>query len=222
MSAGVLSLDPTRRTNAQAIVDAHTLGYVGDRVLDVTHNIGRFWRNHTPELLVRCDLATGDSKGPFPIDVQCDMTALPFAADSFDTTVCDPPYKLNGSGGSHASDEGYGVADTWAADNRLGFYAGALPELIRVTRTGGHLLVKAQDQCVSAKFVRQCGDLAVAYKAAGLTELAPLHVFGHRAQPKGKAQRNALASFSSLLVFKVARAAKRCVDHCPECNKEEP
>lgn len=202
----ITAIDPHRRTNAAAIVDAASLGWIGDRVLDATHNFGRFWRQWSPPDLVRCDLdPDGALTAAGLIDLRCDVRGLPFAAEAFDTSAFDPPYKLNGSGGSCAEDAGYGVADGWT--DRGDLYRLGLAECARVTRRGGTVLVKCQDQIAGGRYRPQSADVLNVAAGLGLVPLGVLHVLGvTRPQPSGRPQRSPRNTSSQLLAFRRPRS----------------
>ena len=202
----IAAIDPRRRKNAAAIVDAALLGWVGDRVLDATHNVGRFWRQWSPPDLVRCDLdPDGALTAAGLIDLRCDVRGLPFAAEAFDTAVLDPPYKLNGTGGSCAEDAGYGVADGWT--DRGDLYRLGIAECARVVRRGGTVLVKCQDQISGGRYRPQSADVLDIAAGLGLVPLGVLHVLGvTRPQPSGRPQRSPRNTSSQLLAFRRPRS----------------
>jgi hypothetical protein len=191
----VLAFDPERRTNAQAIDDCVTLGYlsVTDRVLDATYGLGRFWTTFRPQYLAMNDL------DPERGNLHYDFTSLPFDARSFDTVVFDPPYKFSGtpdSGGPANSDSDYGVvAMRW--QDRMQLIIDGAVECGRVAdRT---LLVKVQDQVVSGQIRWQTHTVIDALGTWRLVD--ELHVHGHRKQPPGRRQVHAARNVSTLLVF---------------------
>lgn len=197
----VLDFDPARRTNAHLIADVAALGYLRDEdlVLDTTFGLGRFWAQFRPLRLVACDL--DPSRVPAG-GLVVDFTDLPFADGTFDVVVFDPPYKLNGRAGSHASDAGYGVATTATAAERLGLIGAGLVECIRVAKVGGALLVKCQDQVVSGRKTWQRRIVANAAEALGCVQLDELYVTGHRPQPPGRRQVHSRSNSSALLVLR--------------------
>lgn len=198
MTAEILAFDPTRRRNAHAIVDAMMLGWVPSPCVDLTFGLGRFW-GARPETLVRCDIDPN-----LDVDVVCDFGATPFADGSFATVVFDPPYKLNGSGGSCAEDAGYGVADQW--DNRRDLYRRGIAEAARICRRGGTVLIKGQDQ-IAGGTLHSFPALAIPLaEAGGLAPIGQLHVSGvTRPQPPGRPQRSPRNTASTLLAFRKGR-----------------
>lgn len=192
----VMAFDPTRTRNARAIADAATLGFLNGTVCDLTHNAGRFWQQFTPDRLVRCDIDP-----TMPVDVVCDCGATPFPDDTFDATVFDPPYKLNGTGGSCAEDAGYGVADGW--DTRRDIFAAGITEAARITRRGGYVLVKCQDQIAGGWLVSQSAHVLDVGRAVGLREVGRLLVCGvTRGQPAGRPQRSPRNNVSTLHILR--------------------
>ena len=185
-----------RRNNAEAIRDAHELGYITGDVLDATYGLGRFWKLYRPETLVTNDLDESTDA-----TWHLDFTSFPHNwAGIFNTVVFDPPYKLNGTGGSHPSDDGYGVANS--GKDRMGLVFGGFNECERVLDFGGHLLVKCQDQVVSGKKVWQTYELMRLGEYLHLTCVDQLHVRSYRPQPKGRRQLHARQDYSTLLVFR--------------------
>jgi len=183
------------RNNAELILDAVALGYLRAdwRTLDPTYGRGRFWRRWRPEHLTRHDL--DPNRAP---DGPADFTRLPYAANHFDAVVFDPPYKLNGAAGSHASDVDYGVDERAGWQSRHALIVAGIVEAARVVsparlervdrgRTelaGGMVLIKCQDQ-VSAGAVRwQTREFADAAEAVGLELIDAFHLRGYRAQPR--------------------------------------
>ena len=133
--------------NAERIEDLRILDYLNDdmRIYDATYGSGRFWAKWRPAGLISGDRHKN-------ADVIADLGSLPFRPGSLDAVVLDPPYKTNGTGGSHPSDRGYGVADRWkGVDARLAVYFDGIDEARRVLVPGGVLIVKCQDQVVGGK-----------------------------------------------------------------------
>lgn len=184
-----------RKNNAELMVDCHRLGYIRDtdRVLDVTYGKGRFWKKYRPEGLITNDLDwSTDAFWHF------DFRRLPF--DSMDVVVFDPPYKLNGTGGSHPSDEGYGVAGgyvDWRDKHQL--IIDGIEECARIA--GRMLLVKCQDQVCSGAVRWQTYTFTATAARCGFELVDMLHVQGHRKQPPGRRQVHAARDYSTLLVL---------------------
>ncbi len=188
----------TAKNNAELIAQAAELGYVGDRVLDATYGLGRFWKLHTPTMLITNDIDP-DRDAMYTNDFR----SMPWLNDSFDTVVFDPPYKLNGTGGSHASDEAYGVA--WrgiSRDDKLALARYGATECIRVLRPGGHLLWKCQDQVEGGRVRWQTRIFADHAEAHGCDLVDMLHLPSYRPQPEGTSQQHARRNYSTLLVLR--------------------
>lgn len=192
----VRAFDPMRRTNAQAIVDCHRLGYIDDddRTLDATFGEGRFWTFWRPTTLAMNDL------DPACGNLHHDFRALPFDDRSWDVVVFDPPYKLNGtpdSGGPASSDKGYGVGTPTRWQDRIELILAGARECARVADE--RLLVKVQDQVCSGQIRWQTH---MVLNDLGTWRLVDeLYVVGERAQPAGRTQRHASRNYSTLMVF---------------------
>lgn len=177
----------TARSNAELVLDVVRLGHLDRHMitLDPTWGLGRFWTRWHPDHLVGSDLDPSRSPIGFPVD----FTDLPWAR-CFDAVVFDPPYKLNGSGGSHASDSAYGVAArgvSWQARHAL--ITAGIAECARVLVPGGTLLVKCQDQVCGGAKRWQTREFADAAERAGCELVEQLHLPGWRPQPEWQACR---------------------------------
>jgi hypothetical protein len=189
-----------RRTNAELIRDCAALGYLDPdgHTLDPTYGLGRWWTLWRPTRLARHDI--DPAKAP---DGPMDFTALDYPDDHFDTVVFDPPYKLNGTGGSHPSDGGYGVA--WQGVRRPDKHdlvRAGLVECIRVTRHGGYVLAKGKDQVESGRKRWQVRMIVEHAEAHGCTHVDSLHVRSYVPQPKGRRQVHARTDYSTLVVLR--------------------
>ena len=192
----ILAFDADRRTNAQAIVDAVALGWVGDRVLDITFGEGKFWTLHQPAGLVTSDLYKD-------AELSVDYLSWPTIDDRFETVVFDPPYKLQGtpSTAMRAMNESYGVerhrTETEVMTQLL---VGALHSA-HLVEPQGWLLVKCMDQICSNRIVPQTSTVI-----GTLTQLhnwryqSCLHVV-HNPQPQ-RTQVTPRNNVSTLLAFK--------------------
>lgn len=185
-----------RRNNAEAIHDAAELGYINGLVLDMTYGKGRFWKLYRPD---NASFYTNDLDRSTTAHYNDDFTHLMWPNDKFDTVVFDPPYKLNGTGGSHPSDAGYGVANK--GKDRLGLIYLGLVEAIRVCAPNGHILVKCQDQVVSGQKVWTTFAIHRVCRANDLRLVDQLHVRSYRPQPAGRRQVHARQDYSTLMVF---------------------
>jgi hypothetical protein len=186
-----------RTNNAELMHDCMKLGYLDGYVLDMTYGLGRFWRIVRPLRMVTNDLDRATDAV-----VHRDFTCLPFRSNAFGSVVFDPPYKLNGTGGSHPSDKGYGVADSLSVESRMRLIFDGITEGARVLAPGGHLLVKCQDQVVSGHKVWQTHLVGLQGRRVGLDLVDMLHVQSYRPQPAGRRQLHSRGDYSTLLVFR--------------------
>lgn len=184
-------------TNADLIVAAAELGYIDGRVLDPTWGRGRWWTKWKPQELVCHDMNTLDG---------VDFTDLPYDGPEFDTVAFDPPYKLNGTASLGDFDNAYGIDGTYVPwQDRHQLIREGLKEAARVTKHGGHVLLKCQDQVCSGKVRWQTREFAdYGEQCCGLTLIDQLLLVGTaRPQPmEGRTQRFAHGRPSALLIFK--------------------
>lgn len=184
----IMAFDPNRRTNAQAIRDAHELGYINDDevVLDLTYERGRFWNLWRPEMLSTNDL------NPF-MDTHFheDFRRFHSWAEQFemhfDTFVFDPPYGYRGTS-RHKMDEGYGLGEYLSVDEREKMMADGMESISKMMDRGSILLFKMQDQVVSGAKRWQTKMFANLGELLKLRLVDELHVVGFRAQPQRKCQ----------------------------------
>lgn len=200
--APVLAIGPWAN-NAELIADCNRLGYLNDQdaVLDPTYGLGRFWTVWQPHTLTASDLDPAKS----PLGRPVDFTALPWADGSFDAVVFDPPYKLNGTStgtGAATCDADYGVAEPSTWQDRHQLIRDGITECVRVTRPGGMVLVKCQDQVCSGQVRWQTHEFAAHAVAGGCRLVDALHLSGHRPQPAGRRQVHARRNYSTLLVLR--------------------
>ena len=189
-------------TNAELVEQCAHLGYLraDDLTLDATFGLGRFWARWAPDRLIACDLDPTRAS-----DAVCDFTALPFPDGTFDTVVFDPPYKLNGSShgrGPASCDADYGVggpAVRW--QDRMQLCRDGITEAVRVTRPGGRVLVKCQDQVCSGQVRWQTIDFANHAMSLGCRLVDRFDLLSYRPQPEGRRQVHARRNHSTLLVF---------------------
>lgn len=185
----ILALDPNRRTNAQAIRDAHLLGYIndGDQIIDVTYGLGKFWKlwfPSDPSTFVANDL---DPRRGTHHD---DWRKLRFPEARFDVVVFDPDYKLQGTSsnqGPASSNAAYGMDREYRpVQSQLDLITEGMIESIRVCKAGGRFLFKTMDQVVSGhkEWLTKQAWLLMEGQSVDLVD--EIHVFGHRAQPKDR------------------------------------
>jgi DNA modification methylase len=179
-------------TNAALIADVHRLGYLKDEdhVLDPTWGRGTWWRVWRPAWLL----------GPRD---NWDFRDMRFPADRFDAVAYDPPYKLNGT--PSGPDARYGVDDPMPWQERHLLMAQGLAECVRVTKPGGIILMKCQDQVCSGKVRWQTRIFADEGERLGCELIDRFDILGTRAQPSGRRQVHARRNSSTLLVFKKGR-----------------
>lgn len=202
--AEILAFDPARRTSAQAIADLAALGYLNEdqHTLDATYGKGRFWTKWRPH-----DLVTNDIDGNRGAQWCRDYRNLPElwgAPPRFDVVVFDPPFKLNGTGGSHPSDEAYGVATPYISMAELfnGIRQG-LDECTRVVKRGGLILYKCQDQVSGGKrrwTTKRTGWETPAFDLPHIVDLVDeLYIVGYRKQPGDRECRRCGGTGNELL-----------------------
>lgn len=212
MADEVTAFDPTRTTNAQLILDAWQLGYVNPPVLDCTYGEGKWWTEMVGELQKWRAAAGKWRKVAIFTDLDpsksiyggsVDYRDLPFPDNKYATVCYDPPYKLNGKGGSHAMDKQYGADTQLTIAERLELIYAGVPECLRVLKVGGHLLVKVQDQVVNNKYYAMTDEMTAVVLSFKNTRLeGKLHVFGGRAQPGDRRQVHVRNNYSTLLIYK--------------------
>lgn len=131
-AGGVLQFHNTFPESSAAMASILPMHFPTGTILDVNFGHGVFYQKVARDV-------TGVDVRP-PAKIICDNAALPFADDSFDVGVCDPPYKRGNTNKRYESR--YGVApDTEPKVTRL--YYAAMTELLRVCRQG--MIVKCQD-----------------------------------------------------------------------------
>lgn len=192
------------KSNAEMIADVARLGYLEGHVLDCTYGAGVFWKAYRPEKLTAHDLKTD----------AIDFRNLPHPDGTFDASVIDGPYKLNGT--SSAPDVRYGV-DTYASwQGRHALIREGITECARVTVPAGYVLVKCQAQVCSGAIRWQDREFADHGESVGLVLVDRFDLLGKgRAQParsrqdgKPARQHHAYGRPSTLLVF-AKRITKR-------------
>lgn len=113
----------------KAILDLH---FPSGSVLDVNYGLGVFYKLCPDREITGVDIRPGAT-------YQLDNRNLPFADDSFDVGVCDPPYK-RGDGVKY--EKRYGVAPKTETQVTRSYHE-TLPELLRVSTKG--VVIKLQD-----------------------------------------------------------------------------
>lgn len=207
MTKEILAFDPERRNSAQAIADLAALGYLNkdQHTLDATYGQGRFWRKWRP-----WDLITNDRDIGRSVHWHFNYRAFPElwgAPPRFDVVVFDPPFKLNGTGGSHAIAEAYGVDDPYRSlDDIVDDCWAGMDECVRVTRPRGLIIYKTQQQVSGARVRPLAHQMCVhATEDLGLRLEDELYIVGYRKQPEGKPQRHARSNCSAIQVYRKAK-----------------
>lgn len=191
-------------TNGHLIADVARLGYLRPEwtTLDPTYGEGTFWSVWKPTVLIGTDInpaksmwGRADGYGT-PVD----FTDMPFHDQFFGAVVFDPPYKLNGTPTDTGGiDERFGVDDAKPWRERMALMRSGVNECARVSRH--MLLVKCQDQVVSAKIRWQTIAMRDELLPLGFDLRARFDFPSYRAQPSGRRQVNPAAVSSQLLVF---------------------
>lgn len=183
-------------TNGHLIAEVARLGLLRseDTTLDPTYGLGTFWNVWRPDNLINFDLSGRKGR-----DGVADFTALPFADESVDAVVFDPPYKLNGTP-TEEVDERYGVAQPSRWQDRMALIRAGARECARVCRRT--LAVKVQDQVVCSKIRWQTRAVADAVEPLGFALQARFDFLQRREQPAGRNQINPASCSSQLLVFR--------------------
>lgn len=195
---GVKAVDE-HRTNAGLIDEAYTMGYIGERVLDLTYGDGAFWEGACldGDTKIRSVWTNDLFK---PADYCYDFRCTEFNSAEFDTVVFDPPYKLAGTPASGAMDDAFGTDIERSRPEVYALLVGGLAECSRISKKW--VLVKTMDQ-VSSGQVRWQTDIASdVMRALEFRKVDSLHLTGGRPQPAGRRQVHVRRNFSSLLVFK--------------------
>jgi hypothetical protein len=192
----VLALDD-RATNSALMIACRDLGYIDDRVLDLTYGLGTFWRDWVPENLIASDLDPAKS----PIGHPVDFTATGYDDQLADTVVLDPPYKLAGRATAKV-DGRYGIDDYMSVEARHQLIRDGITEAARIIAPGGHLLLKCQDQVCSGRVHWQTRIFADHAETVGFTLIDALLFPSFRPQPEGRSQVHARRNYSTLLVLR--------------------
>lgn len=109
----------------------------GDVIADVTYGRGAFWKR-LPEPYAKHDIALDG----------VDCRDLPYAENTFDCVVLDPPYRPgHGSKGfgENGMAKAYQLGPLDTINDVLDLYRAAIVEARRVLVPGGRLMVKCQD-----------------------------------------------------------------------------
>ena len=183
-------------TNGHLVADVAELGYIGDKVLDLTYGLGTFWSQWRPKDLVTNDAATD-------ADHHHDALHPPGAwKDKFDTVVFDPPYKLNGRP-DPAADKRYGVHVPATMAERHHLLAEGSKKALHLARKDGTLLVKCMNQVASGRMQWQTDLVDGALSEHPCIKVAEFHMLTKpRSQAHRGPQQHPRSNYSTLLVFK--------------------
>lgn len=163
-----------------------------DRIADVTYGRGAFWNNidKSKFKIVGTDLKDG-----------VDFRNLPYENDSFDHSVIDPPYaRISNLKGMV---DCYNTSKSTTHQEIIDLYVGGLKELIRITKSGGFILCKCQDEVYGGK--QQWSHIEI-YNIATELGLYPkdLFILVNTKNPKPNyKQQHARKNHSYLWIFQV-------------------
>jgi hypothetical protein len=169
------------------------------RILDATVNKGRIWgRGKSRYKYVGMDI--DPSVNP---DVVGDHTAMPFADESWDIIVYDPPH--TGEQGKSRFAHVYGTGVAVSKDGGLAHtYPAFLSEARRVLPAGGLLLAKLADITHGNKFQYATAEFYSAAKEHGF-ESHGYHILPRKSviiDPKWKKASHPRQNHSTWMVFK--------------------
>ena len=113
----------------------------GMTIADVTYGKGVFWRNveFNHYHVLKSDLQDG-----------IDFRSLPYADESIDLLVLDPPYMHGGATVKKSINDCYKNRNT-SHESVIRLYAGGILEAARVLKKRGRIFVKCQDEIESGK-----------------------------------------------------------------------
>lgn len=127
--------------NSDLIADVVELYFQeGSKVADVTYGKGVFWRkvDKTKYNIIGSDLKTG-----------VDFRNLPYEDNSFDHSIIDPPYaRISNLKGMV---DCYNTTRYTTHEDIIQLYREGLNELKRITKKGGYILCKCQDEVFGGK-----------------------------------------------------------------------
>ncbi|MCB1257136.1 MAG: hypothetical protein KDB26_08535 [Microthrixaceae bacterium] len=140
-------------TNADLIAEAARL-YIPDgaQVADVTWGKGAFWKKVDTSAFTVQGSDVAEHIGGHGNIVLADFRELPYADESFDVVVLDPPYVHNP--GKHMTDARYNNAETtkgMSHNDIRQLYRDGMREAMRVLRPAGRIFVKGKDEIESGK-----------------------------------------------------------------------
>jgi hypothetical protein len=185
-------------TNAHMIADVAKLGYLDNHslTLDATYGKGNFWTVWRPRRLISNDAHRTAM-------IESDFTCLPFADETFDRVVFDPPYKLNGR--PSPSDYPYGVENYTRWQDRITLMRLGQAECARVVKKRGLLLTKCMDQVVSGHVRWQTDHMTRVAFDNDMDKVDRFLFMGDPREQPHDSQVHTRANYSSFLVFKKRR-----------------
>ena len=201
------------------IADILDLKEAGPLVLDATYGHGGFWRNGPIRLEQRCVIGldkragSGELNEELPPAVRAlvagDFEQMPFADNTFDAVIFDPPFMTRPGSGSKMNQR-YEAYATY--DDLLRSLAAAGAEVRRVLKPDGVAIVKCMDWVESRTVWRWLHiDIKDAWESLPVGALrlngiiVKVRVTNLRNPSRLKRQNNPKAAHSYYLVFKVVR-----------------
>lgn len=168
----------------------------GDTIYDVTYGKGVFWRN--------LDLKEYNFKGTDLMD-GVNFCDLPYAENSADILVLDPPYMHGGATVKKSINDCYQNRNT-SHESVIRLYAGGILEAARVLKKKGLIWVKTQDEIESGKQRMSHCELMELLKMFGF-EIQDLFVLLSNNTPamREKYQKTARKNHSYLIIAKFKR-----------------
>ena len=183
-------------SNAELIIDAHRLGYIGDRVLDPTYGRGNWWKLWQPVELVTHDIRIDG----------VDFRDLPDDG-LFDTIAFDPPYVPQGGRATSTTQEfldRYGLVEVPSTHGELlDLIVEGMVEFKRHLKPGGTVLVKCMSFVYGGKWrplPRLIANHAEKMKYRQIDEL--VHLRSPGPQPARDRQLTARRNYSLMMVFR--------------------
>jgi hypothetical protein len=210
MSSSSYDLFPSVWTGSDAALLERMLPFYHpdpERILDVTVNRGRFWRDSSRAAI---GLDIDPSNRP---ELVANNNALPFLGEAFDVLVYDPPHIPDkGADRKHSFKPRYGLGEKSGVERGHTFahqYAAFLQEGWRVLRSGGVLLCKISDYIHADSYRWAHVDLIRAAQRTGFTACDLIIKIRKTSiiDPKWKKARHARKIHCFWLVF---RKARRC------------
>ena len=139
------------------------------KILDCTYNAGKMWKGsrYTP---TRMDIDVQHT-----LDVVGDCTHMPFADQTYDIIVFDPPHLPVAAASAHSSriwERQYGITATGVGregDNVSGMFLPFLLEAKRVLKQGGVILAKIADLVHNHRYQWQQVDFINSVRQSQMT-----------------------------------------------------